>query len=112
MNLKHLLVGAILLAACGLGGLWLFLRQVPPSSTMNSFQETCVQGQRRAISGDLRPLDDGTEARLLAFCDCVAEEVGSRLSQQDIAAIGLEQSSPALAAKLDAIFDRCRARNP
>ena len=112
MNLKHVLVGAIVLAACALGGLWLFLRQVPPSHTLDSFQRACVEGQRRGIAGDTRPLDDATEARLLAFCDCVAREVSGRLSQQDVAAIGLEQSSQALDAKLESIFALCRVNNP
>jgi hypothetical protein len=112
MNLKHVLVGAIVLAACALGGLWLFLRQVPPRATLSSFQESCLEGQRRAVSGDTRPLDDGTETRLLSFCDCVEREIGDRLSSQDIAAIGLEQSGQALNAKLDAIFELCRVRNP
>jgi len=112
MNLKHVLIGAVVLAACVLGGLWLFLRQVPPRSTLNSFQETCLEGQRRGVSGDIRPLDDETEARLLAFCDCVEQEVGDRLSQQDIAAIGLEQGNKETDAKLGLILNLCRARNP
>jgi hypothetical protein len=112
MNLKHVLIGAVVLAALLLGGLWLFLRQMPPSHTLTSFQQTCVEGQRRGISGDTRRLDDATETRLLAFCDCVAREVGSRLSQQEIAAVGLEQSSQPLDAKLEGIFALCQARNP
>ncbi|HEV8391695.1 MAG TPA: hypothetical protein VGQ35_17725 [Dongiaceae bacterium] len=112
MNLKHVLIGAIVLAACVLGGLWLFLREVPPSSTLSSFQETCLVGQRRGISGDTRPLDEESEARLLTFCGCVEREVTRRLSQQDIAAIGLEQSSAEVNSKLDAILNLCRARNP
>ena len=112
MNLKHVVVGAIVLAVCILGGLWVFLRQVPPSETQSAFQQACIDGQRRGISGDTRPLDDPTEARMLAFCDCVATEVGSRLSPQDIAAIGLDQGSPALGAKLEAIFALCRLQNP
>ncbi len=112
MNLKHVLLGAALLAILLLGGLWLFLRQVPPSETLDSFQNTCIEGQRRGISGDTRPLDELTEARLLAFCDCVARGVGSRLSRQDIAAIGLDQGNPALDARLDAIFVSCARSNP
>lgn len=108
MNLKHVLLGAAVLAACILGGLWLFLRQVPPSETQSDFQKACVEGQRRGISGDARPLDDASEARMLAFCDCVAKEVGSRLSQQEVAAVGLDQGGPALSAKLEAIFALCR----
>jgi hypothetical protein len=49
---------------------------------------------------------------MLAFCDCVAAEVGSRLSQQDIAAVGLDQGNQALNAKLEAIFALCRLQNP
>ena len=112
MTLKHVLVGAIAAAACILGVLWLFLRQVPPSSSLDGFQKTCVQGERRGISGDTHPLDDETEARMLNYCDCVAREVGNRLSPQDVAAIGLEQSSQALDAKLQAIFAMCRLAQP
>lgn len=112
MNLKHVLLGAAVLAACILGGLWLFLRQVPPSDTQNAFQRACVEGQRRGVSGDTRPLDDQSEARMLAFCDCVAAQVGSRLSQQEVAAVGLDQQSQALSAKLEAIFALCRLQTP
>jgi hypothetical protein len=112
MNLKHVLVGAIVLALCILGGLWVFLRQVPPNESLSAFQQACIDGQRRSISGDTRPLDDPTEARMLAFCDCVAKEVGGRLSQQEVAAIGLDQGSPALNAKLEAILALCRLQNP
>ena len=111
MNLKHVLVGAIVVAVCILGGLWLFLRQVPPNESLSAFQQACVDGQRRGISGDTRPIDDQSEVRMLAFCDCVANEVGGRLSQQDIAAIGLDQGSQALNAKLEAIFALCRLQH-
>ena len=112
MNWKHVLVGAVVLAVCILGGLWLFLRQVPPNESLSAFQQACIDGQRRSISGDTRPLDDRSEARMLSFCDCVATEVGDRLSQQDIAAIGLDQGNRELSAKLEAIFALCRLRNP
>ncbi len=112
MNLKHVLVGAAVLAVCILGGLWVFLRQVPPRETQSAFQQACIDGQRRSISGDTRPLDDPTEAQMLAFCDCVAKEVGNRMSQQDIAAIGLDQGNQELNDKLEAIFALCRLRNP
>jgi hypothetical protein len=112
MNWKHVLLGAIVLAVCILGGLWLFLRQVPPNESLSAFQQACIDGQRRGISGDTSPLDDQSEARMLAFCDCVAAQVDSRLSQQEIAAIGLDQQSQALNAKLESIFALCRLRSP
>ena len=111
MSLKHVLIGALVLAIGLLGGLWLFLRQVAPKTTMNSFQETCIEGQRRGISGDVRPLDDDTEARLLNYCSCVEREVSSKLSGQDIAAIGLQQSTKDVNAKLGLILNLCRAQN-
>jgi hypothetical protein len=112
MNVKYVLTGAVTLAVIVLGGWWLFLRQQPASSTLSAFQATCLETQRRGISGGTLPLDDETEGRLLGFCDCVAQEVGSRLSPQDIAAIGLEQSSKEVDAKVGAIIALCRARNP
>jgi len=111
MNAKHILVGGLVLAACVLGSLLLFLRQRPPRTTMNSFQETCIEGQRRGISGDVRPLDDDTEARLLNFCTCVEHEVGSKLSDQEIAAVGLQQSGKDVNAKLGVILNLCRTQN-
>ena len=112
MNLKHVLLGAVVLAVCLLGGLWIFLRQVPPHESKTAFQQACVEGQRRGISGGTRPLDEQSEARMLAFCDCVASEVETRLSQQEIAAVGLDQQSQALNAKLEAIFALCRLQHP
>ncbi|HEX6118817.1 MAG TPA: hypothetical protein VFZ03_05140 [Dongiaceae bacterium] len=111
MSPKHLLLGVLVLAACLLGGLWLFLRQVAPSATLSGFQKTCIEGQRQGISGDVRPLDDDTEARLLGFCTCVEREVGRKLSEQDLAAIGLERSGKEVDAKLGTILSLCRAEN-
>lgn len=111
MRFNHIAVGAFILAACVLGGLWLFLRQIPPKTTVSSFQETCIEGQRRGISGDVRPLDDNTEAQLLKFCTCVEREVGSKLSNQDIASIGLQQSGKDVNAKLGVILNLCRVQN-
>lgn len=112
MSLKHVVIGAVTVAALALGGLWLFLRQQPVASTLTAFQATCLEGQRRGISGGALPLDDATEARMLTFCTCVEQEVGDRLSQQDIAAIGLQQNSKELDAKIGAILALCRDRNP
>jgi hypothetical protein len=112
MTLKHVVIGAVAVAALALGGLWLFLRQQPAASTLSAFQATCLEGQRRGISGGALPLDDETETRMVAFCSCVEREVDHRLSEQDIAAIALEQSSKEVDAKVGAIVALCRDRNP
>lgn len=111
MRLKYTLIGAVAIAVALLGGVWLFLRFEQPNAALNSFQQACIAGQRQNIAGGTLPLDDETEAKLLAYCDCVAREVNTRLSAQEIADIGLEQSSPAVQAKLAAILAACRA-NP
>ena len=117
MRLKYILTGAVVIAVCLLGGLWLFLRFERPSAALDAFQQACIAGQRQSITGSVTggiaggslPLDDETEAKLLAYCDCVARAVGTRLSPQELADIGLEQSNPAVSSKLAAIFDACRA---
>lgn len=112
MRLKYVLIGAVVIAAVLLGGLWLFLRFEQPNAALDAFQQACTGGQRQGIAGSTLPLDDETEAKLLAYCDCAAREVATRLSSQELADIGLGQSSAEVHAKLNAIFEQCRAANP
>jgi len=106
MNFRHILLGAIVLAAVLLGGLWLFLRHEPAQVPLNAFQQSCLQGQR---GGDL-PLDAEGEEKALAYCDCVAGEVTARLSPEELADLGLDQAKPETGAKLDAAIAYCRDR--
>jgi hypothetical protein len=106
MNLRHILIGAIVLAALLLGGLWLFLRHGPVKVPLNAFQQSCMQGQR---SGNL-PLDAESEEKALAYCDCVAAEVTKRLSAAEIADLGLGQAKPETSSKLDEAIAYCRDR--
>ena len=106
MNLRHILLGAIVLAAVLLGGLWLFLRHEPAQVPLNAFQQSCMQGQR---SGNL-PLDAESEQKALAYCDCVAAEVTNRLSTQELADLGLGQAKPETSGKLDDAIAYCRDR--
>ena len=116
MRLKHILIGAVVIAMAILGGLWLFLRFEQPNASLDGFQQACTGGQRQGITGgsagSALPLDDETEAKLLAYCDCAAREVATRLSSRELADIGLGQSSAEVHAKLSAIFEQCRAANP
>src|SRR5262245_58066568 len=96
MNLRHILIGAIVLAVLLLGGLWLFLRHEPVEVPLNAFQQSGMQGQR---SGNL-PLDTESETKALAYCDCVAAQVTERLTAQELADLGLGQANSATGAKL------------
>lgn len=106
MNLRHILLGACVLAALLLGGLWLFLRHEPAQVPLNTFQQSCMQGQR---SGNL-PLDAEGEQKALAYCDCVAAEVSERLSAEELADLGLGQAKPETNGKLDEAIAYCRDR--
>ena len=108
MNLRHILIGAIVLAALFLGGLWLFLRHEPAQVQLNAFQQSCMQGQR---GGGELPLDAESEAKALAYCDCVAAEVSRRLSVEELAALGLNQADSGIGEKLDLVVAYCRDRN-
>ncbi len=106
MNLRHILLGAILLAALLLGGLWLFLRHEPAQVPLNAFQQSCMQGQR---NGPL-PLDGESEEKALAYCNCVAAEVTKKLDAKELAELGLGQAGSETGAKLDAAIAYCRDR--
>ena len=110
MNLRHTLLGAAILAALLLGGLWLFLRQQPAQESLNPFQQSCIEGQRRAATGQSLPLDDASEAKALAYCDCVAAEVGRRLSGDELAALGLDRAGTETDFKLTEITAYCYDR--
>jgi hypothetical protein len=62
------------------------------------------------VTGQSLPLDDESEAKALAYCTCVAEEVTRRLAPRELAELGLGQATPATAAKLDAAIAFCRDR--
>lgn len=110
MNLRHALVGVVILAILLLGGLWLFLRHEPASEPLSAFQQSCIEGQRRTATGQTLPLDEESEAKILAYCTCVAEEVGKRLSATELAGLGLGQPSQETGAKLDLVIAYCRDR--
>jgi len=110
MNLRHILLGAIVVAALALGGLWLFLRHEPAQMSLNAFQQSCIEGQRRGAVGEALPLDAESEAKALAYCDCVAAEVTRRLGAEELAALGFDQAGTEVGAKLDATLSYCRDR--
>ncbi len=110
MSPRNTLIGALVIAAALLGGLWLFVRGEPASAPLSAFQQSCVEGQRRAVTGQTLPLDDGSEAKALAYCTCVAAEVEKQLSAQELADLGLGQPSAAAGAKLDQVVAYCRDR--
>lgn len=110
MGAKQVLVGAAVIAAALLCGLWLFLRHEPAAENLSAFQQSCIEGQRRAVTGQTLPLDDESEAKALGYCTCVAEEVTKRLSPQELADLGLGKPSAEGGAKLDEVIAYCRDR--
>ncbi|HWA48727.1 MAG TPA: hypothetical protein VG742_10660 [Dongiaceae bacterium] len=122
MNLRRrrTLFNTIILATVILGGLWLFLGQMP--HTQSARERKCVEQQRRVLSAAYIRLREGDtweafEGRMLAYCACFAREISRQLSPEELAVLDREQSTPAidakvLAAKVLAVNEGCRPETP
>ncbi|WP_459856595.1 hypothetical protein [Dongia sp. agr-C8] len=81
------------------------------AEAMQAFRTTCMQSARRANggNGDL-VMDDATEAKIGAYCHCMAEAVRRNLSEAEVARIAKGQTSDTTLALLGRIVDGCRAQ--
>jgi hypothetical protein len=110
MRLRNTLMGAGALAVALLGGLWLFWSRSP---AVDAVQEKCVKSHRAVLAAALIRLPEGVtweefEAGMLAFCECVGREAGRQLAPDELVAFVREQSTPAIEAKLDTVYEQCR----
>jgi hypothetical protein len=115
MKRKAVVMGASVVAACVLAGLWLFRQHVPPG--FDGVQRECVQDQHTVLQAAYLKLKEGqtaedVEASIVAYCDCFAREVTETLSPQEVTAIGQKKSTPPIDAKLQAIGSQCSPRDP
>lgn len=98
-----------------LGGLWLFLDQMP--LTQSARERKCVEQQRRVLWAAYVQLREGDtweafEERMLAYCACFAREVSRQLTPEELAILDRQQSTPAIDAKVLAINEECRPETP
>ena len=115
MRPRNILMGAGVLAVALLSGLWLFLQQI--GIAPDALQRKCIEEQRAVLRAAYVQLKEGVtweefEAEMLAHCDCFADEVGRQLTREELVAIGRDQSTPAIEAKLVAVAKQCRRETP
>jgi hypothetical protein len=112
---RRTLFNAIILAVILVGGLWLFLSQMP--LTQSARERKCIEQQRRVLIAAYVQLREGDtweafEARMLAYCACFAREVSRQLAPEELAILDGQQSTPAIDAKVLAVNKACRPAAP
>jgi hypothetical protein len=114
MELKRIVIGASILAAAALGGLWLF-QQIPV--TRAALQQACLEAHDRSLAAAYIQLPEGVTAEewremTLARCYCVAREAQRKLPQQDLVAFARNQMSQELYSQITAINRQCGTDAP
>jgi hypothetical protein len=109
MKLKRVAIGAAILAAGALGGLWLF-QQIPV--TRGALQQACVKAHERSLVAAYIRLPEGMTAEeyeemVRANCDCVAREALRQLPREDLVAFARNQMTPEIYSRITAIYRQC-----
>ena len=109
MKLKRIVIGASILAAGALGGLWLF-KQIPVRG--GAIQQACLEAHDRSLVAAYIRLPEGVTAEeyqemVLARCDCVAREALRQLPQEDLVAFVRNQMTPEIYSRMRVIYRQC-----
>mgnify|MGYP001550889320 CR=1 FL=1 len=59
----------------------------PDRAALQDFRNICVRQARHANGGGDLVMDNETEAKIGAYCGCVADGIGAKLRQEDITAL-------------------------
>jgi hypothetical protein len=111
MRLPSILIRTGVIAAVLLSGPSLFTQQ--SRATPDAVEQKCIENHRASLSTRCILLPEGVtweefEAQMLAFCDCVGREAGRKLTKEEQDAIVQELATPAIQAKLAAVYQQCR----
>jgi hypothetical protein len=109
MELKRVAIGAAIVAAGVLGGVWLFQRSPVMHGTL---RQACLDAHDRSLLAAYIRLPEGMTAaeyreRVLAWCDCVAREAQQRLPRKDLVAFVRNQMTPEIHSRIIAIYQQC-----
>jgi hypothetical protein len=109
---------SVLVLLLGVG--YVYLRLMPaccappqPSiatEAVQQFRNTCVKQARHANGGGDLVMDDVTEAKIGAYCGCVADGLVAKAAPMEIAKIPDGTVSAETLKLLDAIVGDCRAK--
>lgn len=79
-------------------------------TVMQEFRNTCMKSARHANGGGDLVMDDATEAKLGAYCGCVADAVQGNVEPTEIARIGQGSASDATMQLLTRIVEGCKPK--
>jgi len=80
------------------------------SEAVQQFRNTCVKEARHANGGGDLVMDDETEAKIGAYCGCVADGMVAKVPPTEIAKIADNTVSDDTLKLLDAIVADCRGK--
>ena len=83
---------------------------VPKTTAMQEFRNGCMKAARRANGGGDLVMDDATEAKLGAYCGCIADAIEGNIAPDEILKLGTEQESAATHQLLDRINSGCQPK--
>jgi hypothetical protein len=117
MELKRGVIGAAIVAAGALGGLWLF-HQIPV--TYGALQQACLEAHDRSLVAVYLRLPEGMTGEeykemVRTSCGCIAREALRQLPPEDLAAFVRKPMTPDIHARITAIIPHlarmCAKRN-
>jgi hypothetical protein len=77
---------------------------------VQGFRNACMKAARHANGGGDLVMDDATEAKIGAYCNCMVDAVQSNLPPEEIAKIAKGETSEKTLTLLDRIVDGCKAQ--
>ena len=78
------------------------------AEAVQQFRNTCVKEARHANGGGDLVMDDATEARIGAYCGCVADGLVAKVPPAEMAKIADSDVSDDMLKLLDAIVANCQ----
>jgi hypothetical protein len=88
------------------------MNQTPPAHSwtvaLQSFRNDCMKAARHANGGGDLVMDDATEAKIGAYCGCMAEAIQSNVEPSEIEMIGRGQPSDKTVQLLSRIAEGCK----
>ena len=80
----------------------------PWAASLQSFRNDCVKAARHANGGGDLVMDDATEAKIGAYCGCMAEAIQSNVKPAEIEKIGRGQAGDTTVQLLSRIAEGCK----
>ncbi len=80
------------------------------ADALQQFRNSCVKEARHANGGGDLVMDDATEAKIGAYCGCVADGLIAKVAPMEIARIADGTMSDDTLKRLDVIVADCRAK--